>query len=68
VQRYLLWQRLLIALASTARGVSLTEAAHGAGFADSAHMARTFREAFGLKPSEVFKNSRYVQVIPCLDG
>jgi AraC family transcriptional regulator len=31
-----------------AGGRSLTEAAHQAGFADSAHFSRTFRRTFGL--------------------
>ncbi|RIH93508.1 AraC family transcriptional regulator [Meiothermus granaticius] len=43
-------------------GVSLTEAAHTAGFADSAHLSRVYRATFGLKPSPVFGNSRLVQV------
>lgn len=65
VQRYLLWQRLLAALEAAAHGASLSEAAHEAGFADSAHMSRTFRDSFGLTPSEILKNSHYVQVVPC---
>lgn len=32
-------------------GDDLTGAAHGAGFADSAHLTRTTREMFGLPPS-----------------
>ena len=65
VGRYLLWERLLAAIDGAAKGASLSEAAHGAGFADSAHLSREFRAAFGLAPSEVFKNSRLVQVVPC---
>lgn len=65
VGRYLLWERMLTALDEAARGVSLSEAAHAAGFADQAHMSREFRATFGLTPSEVFKNSRLVQVVPC---
>ena len=68
VQRYLLWQRLQLALQVSARGISLTEAAHAVGFADSAHLTRVFRATFGLPPSLVFKNSHAVQVIlapPC---
>jgi AraC-like DNA-binding protein len=65
IRRYSLWQHMLNALLEMARGRSLTEAAHDAGFADSAHMTRTFRMMFGIKPSELFKNSRFVQVISC---
>lgn len=45
---YVLWLRLECAVAHYARGSSLTEAAHNAGFADSAHFSRTFRRTFGL--------------------
>jgi len=65
MQRYLLWQRLLNALQSIANGASLTQAAHTAGFADSAHLTRTYRMMFGHTPSEIFKNSRFVQVVLC---
>ncbi len=64
VQSYLRWQRLLAALRTSARGVSLTEAAHAAGFADSAHLTRVFRATFGVPPSRIFKHSHAVQVIP----
>jgi AraC family transcriptional regulator len=45
---YLLWLRLTKAVESMAAGASLTEAAHEAGFADSAHFSRTFRRMFGV--------------------
>jgi AraC family transcriptional regulator len=48
---YLLWLRLTRALEAFAGGTSLTEAAHASGFADSAHLSRTFRRMFGVAPS-----------------
>jgi AraC-like DNA-binding protein len=45
---YLLWLRLMRAVELYAGRASLTEAAHGAGFADSAHLSRTFRRMFGI--------------------
>lgn len=45
---YLLWQRLTKAVELVSRGSSLTDAAHGAGFADSSHFSRTFRRMFGI--------------------
>ncbi|MFC4172526.1 helix-turn-helix domain-containing protein [Microvirga sp. GCM10011540] len=45
---YLLWRRLMLAVERTAAGSSLTAAAHEAGFADSAHLSRTFSRTFGL--------------------
>ena len=65
IQHYILWIKLMTALAAVLRGASLTEAAHEACFSDSAHFSRTFRQMFGIKPSEVFGNSHYVQVNTC---
>lgn len=45
---YLLWLRLMRALDIYSAGQSLTEAAHMAGFSDSAHLSRIFRRTFGL--------------------
>jgi transcriptional regulator GlxA family with amidase domain len=48
---YVLWLRIELALAEFAAHRSLTEAAHAGGFADSAHLSRTFKRMFGIAPS-----------------
>lgn len=45
---YVQWLRLIRAVDAYASGLSLTEAAHKAGFADSAHLSRTFKRMFGM--------------------
>ena len=45
---YVLWLRLVRAVHIYAEGATLTEAAHAAGFADSAHFSRVFKRTFGL--------------------
>jgi AraC family transcriptional regulator len=50
---YMLWLRLERAVQLYAGGSSLTQAAHNAGFADSAHFSRTFRRTFGLTAAEL---------------
>lgn len=50
---YLRWLRLLRAAAAIARGRTITEAAFEAGFADGPHLTRSFREMFGVTPSDV---------------
>jgi AraC-like DNA-binding protein len=64
VRRYLLWLRLRDALHLLAGGGSLTETAHEAGFADSAHLTRTFRTSLGIAPSELVKESSVVSFLP----
>ena len=45
---YVLWLRLVRAVQAYSEGCNLTEAAHAAGFSDSAHFSRIFRRTFGL--------------------
>ncbi len=45
---YLLWRRLLCAVSSMHIGQSATDAAYQSGFADSAHLSRTFKAMFGI--------------------
>lgn len=47
---YLRWLRLITAVEAVMRGERLTDAAHAAGFSDSAHFSRTFRKHFGIAP------------------
>lgn len=65
MRKYVQWLRIKTCVLSLSHGNSLTVASHEAGFADQAHMSRTFREMFGLKPSLFLKNSSSVQVIFC---
>lgn len=53
LRRYRAWNRLRAATHAALLGASLTEAAHMAGFADSAHFSRTFRDMLGEAPSGV---------------
>lgn len=55
---YVLWARLNHALALGYSGVSWTEAAHAANFADSAHLTRTCRRMFGIAPSSIRDGGR----------
>ncbi|WP_076408372.1 helix-turn-helix transcriptional regulator [Shewanella sp. UCD-KL12] len=45
---YLLWRRMFCAINALRRQESATQAAYIAGFADSAHLSRTFKSQFGM--------------------
>jgi AraC-like DNA-binding protein len=60
IRRYVLWLRLISAIELLGSGMDATGAAHGAGFADSPHLTRTFRSMFGAGPAAV-KDSQFVQ-------
>ena len=61
---WLLWLRIQRAVEAFASGSSLTEAAHEAGFADSAHLSRTFRRHFGLPAAALRVNQGFSSVRP----
>ena len=63
-RRYLLWLRLRDAVQGLARGESITDAAHTAGFADAPHLDRTFRRMLGFTPSAALRVSKFVQDAP----
>ncbi len=58
-RRYTLWLRLNAVLDELLEGASLTTGAHAAGFADSAHLSRTFRRMFGIVPGPRKPESDY---------
>jgi AraC-like DNA-binding protein len=49
---YILWLRLQRASSELMEGASISQAAHRAGFADAAHLNRTFRRMLGSSPTE----------------
>jgi AraC family transcriptional regulator len=51
LRQYILWRRFTSVWEHRMSGASLSAAAHAAGFADSAHLARTSRRMIGIPPS-----------------
>ncbi|TXD41247.1 helix-turn-helix transcriptional regulator [Lujinxingia vulgaris] len=58
---YLIWRRALVAITLASKGASLTEAAHAAGYADSAHLSRQCLDLFGFSPSDIVNSSQFLQ-------
>lgn len=65
VRRYVLWSRLRAGLEQALAGASLTSAALAAGFSDSAHFSRTFREMFGIAPSMLLAAGSGLETLFC---
>lgn len=61
-RRYLLWRKLSLAMSAFGRGGNLSEAAHAAGFSDSAHLTRTFHQMFGLSPSIMVGKADFYEI------
>jgi len=63
--RYRLWMRALEAARLVLQGKSVTEAAHGAGFADAAHFTRTYNRLMGSGGPRA--NMENMEVVICDD-
>ena len=61
-RRYLLWRKLNRAMGEFGRGATLSAAAHAAGFADSAHLTRTWRAMFGITPSTMVGRAEFYEI------
>lgn len=48
--------KVIVAVRMLGEGMSLTDAAHAAGFSDSAHLSRVWTKAFGAPPSYFLHN------------
>lgn len=56
-RRMQLWKRLIGSFDLLSESKTLTALAHKSGFSDSSHYSKTFKESFGMTPSEVFGTS-----------
>ena len=65
IRRFILWKRIQLAINSIISGHNITQAAHQAGFSDSAHFSRTFMEMFGVKASEIFNRKNNIKIRNC---
>lgn len=54
-RKYVLWRKLTRAMVAIGRGQTIADAAHGADFADAAHLTRTFYQMVGMAPSALMK-------------
>jgi AraC-like DNA-binding protein len=52
---YVLWLRLQCGASELARGRTVADAAHAAGFSDAAHFTRTLRRMIGATPRQVLQ-------------
>ena len=56
VRRLVLWRRLRLAMVLILAGSTITEAAHAAGFADSAHFSRSLKKLFGVTARQALQH------------
>ncbi len=52
-RRYRLWKRMAVVARCLSDGRDLTDAAFEAGFASSSHLSASFKDMFGIRPSDL---------------
>ena len=62
MRNFLLWQKMRQALHRIVMDEPLTYVAHQCGFADSAHLTRTFQAFYAIQPSRL-RDRNYVQAV-----
>jgi AraC-like DNA-binding protein len=63
MRSYRIWHRFR-RVAQAMKGVDdLTQAAHAAGFFDSAHLNHAFRQSFGIAPTFVFQRGLVIDIV-----
>ncbi|WP_157782188.1 helix-turn-helix domain-containing protein [Piscinibacter gummiphilus] len=63
LRQYVQWLKIKNALGMMGSGLTLTEIAVGAGFADSAHFSKVWTQTYGASPAYFFSNAE-VAVFP----
>jgi len=62
IRRYSLWMRIRYVLEQLISGAKVIDAAVDAGFSDTAHFSRTFKDMFGLPPSALMSAKGLVSI------
>ena len=57
LHKYLVWNRMMIAMTKLLNGETISEAAFAGGFSDSSHFHRMLVQMFGITPSQFIKES-----------
>lgn len=65
-RRYVLWRKVARAMVAIGRGDNLAQAAYAGGFADAAHLTRTFNQMFGMPPSMMMRGE-FFEIAPPFD-
>ena len=60
-RKYVLWRKLTRAMVAIGGSRTIADAAHGADFADAAHLTRTFYQMVGMAPSALMRG-RFAEI------
>ncbi len=65
LHRYLIWNRIMIAVTRILNGATISDAAYSCGFSDVSHFHKMLLHMFGVSPSQFIKENSNKRVFIC---
>ncbi len=65
LHRYIIWNRIMLAINKILNGATVAEAAVSCGFLDSSHFHKMLLQMFGVTPSQFIKENNKSEVVKC---
>jgi AraC-like DNA-binding protein len=65
LHRYIIWNRVMLAINKILNGSTISEAALDCGFLDSSHFHKILLKMFGISPSQFISENKKSQLVMC---
>jgi AraC-like DNA-binding protein len=65
LHRYIVWNRIMLAIGKIFNGATISEAAVSCGFTDTSHFHKMLLQMFGVTPSQFLKENNKSQTVLC---
>ena len=65
LHRYIIWNRIMLAINKILNGATVSEAALDCGFLDTSHFHKMLLQMFGVTPSQFIKANNKSQLVQC---
>lgn len=68
IQNFILWMKVVDSLSMVLKGKQVAESAYDAGFWDSSHMNRAYKDLLGITPGKVKVFKKELRIVACKDS
>lgn len=65
IQSFMVWMKVINSLDLVLKGKQLDKTAYGAGFWDTSHMSKSYKEILGVGPGTIQKYEKEIKIIMC---
>lgn len=68
LHRYIIWNRIMLAMTMLLNGTTVSVAALSCGFTDSSHLSKMLLQMFGVSPSQFIKENSHKRILICKEN